>query len=246
MTASAQRLAVVTGAAGLIGAEICAALTRRGARVVAIDVVSAAGTDGDVFCADVTDPEAVAQVAARVEAAYGHVDWLVHAAALTARTRGRALVGELASLDLDLWNELLDGNLSGALVCVQRFLPLLRRSPAPRVLLVGSIQGIVPTFGTGAYGVSKAALAALTRQLAAELARDGVAVNMLAPGPIAAAEERAGVGLGPTPMGRFGSPEEVAGAVCCLMDESFGYMTGAVIPFDGGEHLRPREGPERT
>lgn len=235
-----QRVAVVTGAAGLIGAEIRAELSRRGTRVVAVDVVAVDAQAPDAaFATDVTDPEAVAAVAGRVEAAYGHVDWLVHAAAVTARTPGRSMGGELAGIDLHVWRGLLEDNLTSALVCVQGFQDLLRRSTAPRVLLVGSIQGLVPTVGSGAYGVSKAALAALTRQLAAELAPEGVPVNMLAPGPVLDGSP------GPTPMGRVGSPEEVAGAVACLLDESFGFMTGAVIPFDGGEHLRPRN-VERT
>lgn len=235
MSARAARVAVVTGAAGLIGAEICAELRRGGARVAAVDVVPA----HDGLCVDVTDPEALARVADRIRDEHGDVDWLIHAAAVTARTPGRSMGGELAGIDLRVWRGILDDNLTGALVCVQAFLDQLRRSTAARVLLVGSIQGLVPTLGSGAYGVSKAALGALTRQLAAELAPDGVAVNMLAPGPVV---EVGAPGAAPTPMGRVGSPAEVAGAVARLLDESFGYMTGAVIPFDGGEHLRPRQG----
>lgn len=244
MSAASGQISVVTGAAGLIGRQICVELARHGSRVIAIDATETVIDDVDVIQASVSDTEALAAAAARVATAHGRVDSLVHAAALTARTPGRGVSGELARFDLDAWRALLEVNLTGALVCVQQFLPMLLRSRAPRVLLVGSIQGLVPTLGTGAYGVSKAALTALTRQLAAELAKDGVTVNMVAPGPIVAEAAETGDGAHrPTPLGRYGTPDEMARAVVSVLDEPFGFMTGVVIPLDGGEHLRPRHRP---
>ncbi|MGI8867661.1 MAG: SDR family NAD(P)-dependent oxidoreductase [Mycobacteriales bacterium] len=247
MSAQTGQIDVVTGAAGLIGRQICIELARRGSHVIAIDAAAAVIDGVEAVQGDVSDPTSIAAVAARVAATHGHVDRFVHAAALTALTPGRGVSGELVGFDLDAWRALIDVNLTGALVCVQQFHELLLRSEAPTVLLVGSIQGLVPTLGTGAYGVSKAALTALTRQLAAELATDAITVNMIAPGTIAgdpaggtAPDER------PTPLGRYGFPNEVARAVVSVLDEPFRFMTGAVIPLDGGEHLRPRNPTTRA
>lgn len=243
MTDAESPVAIVTGATGLIGTEICAALTTAGSRVVALDARDAQVQAELMLCVDLTDADAVAAAAERVRIDYGRVDQLVHAAALTARTPGPGVHGELMSLDSTMWRRLIDVNLSSALICVQRFAELLRRSSSPAVVIIGSIQGLVPTLGTGAYAVTKAALVGLTRQLAAELAPEAITVNMLAPGPIADADQRvASTHPAPTPMRRWGTPDEVAGAVSRLLEPSFRYLTGAVIPLDGGEHLRPRPG----
>ncbi len=244
---SVSVISVVTGAASAIGMRIASELTSRGSIVVGIDSLPIDGEFAETMNADITNEQDVASAAALVASRYDHVDHLVHAAAVTAHTPRIDVVADLINIDLGVWRRILDVNVTGALICVQRFADLMKRASAPRVLLIGSIQGLVPTVGTGGYGVSKVALIGLTRQLAAELATDGIAVNMLSLGPISDADTlKAPPAQGPTPMGRFGEPVEVARAAVALVYDSFSYMTGAIVPLDGGEHLRPRRNPVRV
>lgn len=240
-------ISVVTGAASIIGMSIASELTTRGSIVVGIDNLPMNGQFAETINVDITGNEDVASAAALVASRYGHVDHLIHTAAVTARTPRIDVSADLVNIDLEVWRRIFDVNVTGALICVQRFIDLLRIAPDPKILLVGSIQGTVPTVGTGGYGVSKAALVGLTRQLAAELAGVEIAVNMLSLGPISDGDTPTTQNMeGPTPMGRFGGPDEVARAVAAILYDAFSYMTGAVVPLDGGEHLRPRRNPVRV
>jgi 3-oxoacyl-[acyl-carrier protein] reductase len=237
-------VAVVTGAAGQIGSAICEALVAVGATVVGVERVGQAPPGTLTLRADVADPHALTDVAAQVGGRFGRVDWLVHSAALTGRGGLPPGAERLSTVPPAVWNEILRVNLTAGLLCTQAFLPLLRRSRTAHIFLIGSVQGMVPTLGAGCYAASKAALAGLMRQLAAELAEEGIRVNMLSPGPIAdEAEIQALVGETPTPLRRYGTPQEVGAAVATLLGAPFEYMTGTEIPLDGGEHLRPRGQP---
>lgn len=249
-----RRVAVVTGVSGLIGARIAEVFDERGVEVIGLDVVAANRTrqsgGGRTVEVDLTDESAVSNVAAAVRAEHGGIDAIVHAAAITGRS---SILGThtLRSVDIDLWRRVIEVNLTGALVCIRELGALLRSEPLGRIMVVGSIQGLVPTMGAGAYAVSKAALTGLVRQFAAEFAAEGIGVNLVAPGPVADEEELQrlrdeGHNETPTPMGAFLRPREMAEAICDLVTGSFHFMTGAVIPIDGGEHLRPRHGPSRA
>jgi 3-oxoacyl-[acyl-carrier protein] reductase len=244
---TSRKVAIVTGASGLIGSSICAELLAHGAAVVGLDVAESQVPGVDMIRLDVSDPQAVRLAAHDVRGKYGVVDWLVHAAALTGRTPDYDLEGDLRSITAQVWNDILRVNLTSALVCVQQFVPLMSGSPRGKIILIGSIQGLVPTHGSGGYAVAKSALVGMTRQLAAEFAADGITVNMVAPGPIVEPSEASRAaqtsGRGPTPMGRFGEPSDISSPVCNLLREPYTYLTGAIIPLDGGEHLRPRNQP---
>lgn len=245
---------VVTGSAGLIGAHIVDVLTERGAVVIGVDADATSARrppESPILRVDVTDEAAVAAAAASIRNSHGAIDTVVHAAALTGRSPALPRA-PLRSVGVDSWRHVLDVNVTGALLCAREFGALIRSGPRAQILLVGSIQGLVPTLGASAYAVSKAALVGLVRQLAAEYASDGVRINLVAPGPVADDAELASLSadadavLDPTPIGRFGRPREVAEAIADLTSASFSLLTGAVVPLDGGEHLRPRTGPKRA
>lgn len=251
--ADPRAVVVVTGVAGLIGVQIADVLTERGIDVIGVDIVAAAARAAQggwsEVQVDLTDEAAVRRVATSVRADRGGIDAIVHSAAMTGRSPSLG-THTLRSVDLDLWRRVIEVNLTGALVCMREFGALLRPDRLGQILVVGSVQGLVPTMGASAYAVSKAALTGLVRQLAAEFAADGIVVNLVAPGPVANEHELqrlrdGGVEEAPTPMGGFLRPRELAEAICDLVTGSFQHMTGVVIPIDGGEHLRPRHGPSR-
>ncbi len=247
---------VVTGAAGLIGGRLVRHLVDHGSHVIALDERDASGVDLfgasrqsrlTFLRADTTNPADMTSVAGDVARRYGHVDHFIHAAAVTALSDSVNPFGDLVGVDPEVWRRIVDVNLTGALISVRSLVELLRAAGRAKVLFLGSIQGSVPTLETGSYAVSKAALVALARQLAAELASLRITVNVLSLGPIQATDQTVpDVGEGPTPMRRFGRLDEVAQAAASLLGDCFDYMTGAVIPLDGGEHLRPRGNPPRN
>ena len=205
-------VAVVTGAAGLIGRQIVRSLRADGFDVNGLDRVTR-DDQRDVVVVDVSDPDAVAAAAARLGARRGGLDALVDAAALTGRTAGRDLAAPLAGVPVDLWEDTLRVNLTSAQVCLQAYVPPLRRWASPAIVLIGSIPGIVPRMQTGAYAVSNTALIGLTHQLSAELAPDG------------------------------GCPEFRGTRDILLVGPAFRKVTGVVLLIEGDEHLRPRGAP---
>ncbi|PRX96150.1 SDR family NAD(P)-dependent oxidoreductase [Allonocardiopsis opalescens] len=247
------RVVVVTGGATGIGAAVCRAAARAGAAgVVAVYARSAeeaervaaeagaAGGTGLAVRADVADDAQVRELAATVLERFGRVDVLVNNAGTT-RAVGHE---DLDGLTDDIWREVLDVNLLGAFRCVRAFAPALRAAGGA-VVNVSSISAYRAGGSSIAYGVSKAALSQLTRNLAAALGPE-VRVNAVAPGTVATRwqtqlhgeqgfAERSAAERASVPLRRTSTPEQVAEVVLGLARMDM--VTGEALIVDGGKHV---------
>lgn len=244
MTALDGKVCLVTGASRGLGRAISLLLAERGAHVVgtyrsgaevARDVVTealASGGDLAMEHCDVTDAQSVSSLVATVLERHGRIDGLVNNAGVW---RGGRLV-ELAPAD---WTSVLDADLSGVFTVLQAVLPTMLTARSGHIVNVSSVIGIVGFPGDSAYSAAKGGVNALTRSLAKEVARSGVTVNAVAPGPVETemteqlSERSRARLLERIPLGRQGRPDEVASLVAYLL-EAPPYLTGAVIPLDGG------------
>ncbi|HEX2040122.1 MAG TPA: 3-oxoacyl-[acyl-carrier-protein] reductase [Acidimicrobiales bacterium] len=182
---------------------------------------------------DVADPGSVDAAFSAVEADLGPVGVLVNNAGVTHD-------GLLLRMPDQQWQEVLRTNLDGAFHAIRRALPGMVRARTGRIVNVGSVAGLLGSAGQANYAAAKAGLVGLTRSVARELASRGVTCNVVAPGPIATAmldalpEARVEDLARQVPVGRLGTPEEVAAVIAFLCSDAAAYVTGAVVPVDGG------------
>jgi len=238
------QVAMITGAGGGIGAAIARALAQAGANVVINDVAEEAarrvadevaqyGVEAMVSTADITSGDEVQAMVDEVMERFGRIDILVNNAGITRD-------GLLVRMDEQQWDLVLDVNLKGAFLCTKAVARPMLKARYGRIINMASVSGVSGNAGQANYSASKGGLIAMTKTTAKELAGRNITCNALAPGFIETAmtralpEEARNAWLDNIPLGRPGTPEDVAQAVLFLAGPGASYITGQVLNIDGG------------
>jgi 3-oxoacyl-[acyl-carrier protein] reductase len=228
-----ERTVLVTGGNRGIGRSIAEEFIRQGHRV-AVTVRTGSGPEGALsVVADVTDASSLDRAFAEVEEKLGPVEILVANAGITRDTL-------LMRMTDEQFEEVVDTNLNGVFRVVRRASLGMIKKKYGRIVLIGSVVGLLGSAGQVNYAATKSALVGMARSITREIGSRNITANVVAPGFIdtdmtaALAEEQQAEYKKRIPAGRFASPEEVARVVAWLTSDDAAYISGAVIPVDGG------------
>ncbi|WP_246664337.1 SDR family NAD(P)-dependent oxidoreductase [Tardiphaga sp. P9-11] len=237
---------LVTGAASGMGRATARVFGDEGANVAVTDIsadgiaavsdaITSGGGSAHAWTLDVADPDRIRTVVSDVAAHFGGLDIIVNNAGISVST----------AIDQDGYDAAWDRAIAVMLTSHQRIiraaLPHLRKSPSPRIVNIASTEALGATALHSPYSAAKAGVTGLTRSLAVELGRDGITVNCICPGPITTGiterisdEHKVIFAKRRTVLRRYGDPEEVAHMTLSLCLPAASYITGAIIPVDGG------------
>ncbi|MGI8906448.1 MAG: SDR family NAD(P)-dependent oxidoreductase [Candidatus Sumerlaeaceae bacterium] len=238
------KVAIVTGAAHGIGRSIAETFAEEGAHVVVADLDDVAGQElqrhllaigsGKFVQADVSNKEAVAEVVAAAAALHGRIDILVNNAAWIGAFHKSGDAPD------EEWRKCMDIVLMGTQYFTQAVLPYMQAQHDGRIIIISSVQGMVGGRDSAAYTTVKAGLLGFARSVAYDYGHDNIRANVICPGPIRTrispepGSELHQRQVSKTMLGRTGEPGDVAYAALFLASDHAGYITGAVIPVDGG------------
>lgn len=239
------RVVAITGSAVGMGAAAARSFRMAGATVYGLDVDTERGTavatdtDTTFVSCDITDKTAVAETFDRIGADCGKLDVLINNAG---GFWEQLTVEETSESE---WDKVIDLNLKGVFLCSQKAIPLLRRSPSGRIITIGSLAGQTTMYRSSPpYAAAKAGVMALSRNLAYELAADGITSNVIAPSAVLTdrilkvrgPDERAATQK-TIPLGRYGEVEDIVRWMMFLASDESAYMTGQTVTVNGGRFM---------
>ncbi len=244
MGAIDNKVAIVTGGGGGIGGAIVQRFAREGAKLAVADIdaeaakasaanVAAQGADGMPIAADVTDKKSVDEMVKATLDRWGRIDILINVAG----GADRKLVVDMTAAD---WDHIVDMNLKSVFLCSQAVLPAMLKQRYGKIVNISSIYGFTGNATRSSYAAAKAGVAAFTKSLALEVVKEGINVNAVAPGRVSTPRVRSHYSdqawadaVAQIPMGRTGTPEEIASTVLFLVTDENKYITGQTIHVNG-------------
>ena len=239
-----NKIAIVTGASQGIGKIIAFELAKSGAHVACIsrnkkaiesivEEITIYGGQASSFACDISDSDTFSEIITEIIKENSRIDILVNNAGITKDSL-------LMRMSIEQWDDVINTNLKGAFHCTKAVMRYMMKNKFGRIINITSIVGLTGNAGQANYAASKAGLIGMTKSIAKEVASRGITANCIAPGWIETSmtkklsEEVKSEFLSHIPVGRIGSPDDIANAVIFLASDEAGYITGQTITVDGG------------